>query len=53
VSESANPSAGGIEVYEVTSGGQAVWHLMVTGPNTMYRATALSDISGETIVPDE
>lgn len=44
--------AGPIEVFEVTPGKEVAWHLSVEGETPMmYRATPLSDIAGETIVP--
>lgn len=43
-------SVGPIEVYEVALDGTIVWHLVVQGPNHMFRATPFSDIAGETVV---
>ncbi len=40
-------SIGPIEVYEVMRDGTIQWHLVVTGPNHMYRATPFDDIAGE------
>ena len=47
------PNSGPIEVFEVTSDNDVLWHLSVEGGvPSMYRATALADIAGEEIVPD-
>ncbi len=48
MSEGIAGSTGPIEVYEVTEGGDVVWHLVVQeGLQLMYRATPLSHIAGE------
>lgn len=43
-------SVGPIEVYEVEPDGTVIWHLVVTGPDHMYRATPFDDIAGEVVV---
>ena len=45
--EGFGPSLGPIEVYEVEPSGEIVWHLLVEGPDHMYRATPFDDIGGE------
>lgn len=44
-------STGPIEVYEVAPDGLVVWHLVISGPDLMYRATPYDDIAGEAVVP--
>ncbi len=43
-------ASGPIEVYEVERAGQVIWHLLINGPHSAFRATALGDISGERLV---
>jgi len=44
-------STGPIEEYEVDASGTVIWHMIVTGPLTSYRAEPLSSIGTETVVP--
>lgn len=41
-------STGPIEVYEVDPALNVEWHLVVGGPRTVYRGTAIDSIAGET-----
>ncbi|HSM35679.1 MAG TPA: aryl-sulfate sulfotransferase [Longimicrobiales bacterium] len=43
-------SRGPIEVYEVDPAGTVVWHLVVDGPDLMYRATPFEAIADEVVV---
>jgi hypothetical protein len=45
-----NGSTGPIEVYEVSSGGDVLWHVVIDGVDTMYRAEPLETIAGEFVV---
>lgn len=45
-------STGPIEVYEVTPSNRVIWHLLVGGVGSMYRATPLASVSGEVEVLD-
>ena len=48
---SAGPNSGPIEVFEVTSENEVLWHLAVEGGvPSMYRATAVDNIAGEEAV---
>ncbi len=40
----------GIEVYEVTTAQDVIWHLRIGGPTVLYRASPLSNIAGEMTV---
>jgi hypothetical protein len=43
-------STGPTEVYEVNGAGQAIWHLIVTGTTTMFRAEPLLAVASESVV---
>ena len=47
----AGLATGPIEVYEVTQDGLVLWHLRVDGAWGSYRATPLSTLGGESVVP--
>lgn len=43
MSDGRNDSTGPTEAFEVTSSGEVVWHLVVTGTTTMYRVEPLAE----------
>jgi hypothetical protein len=43
-------STGPIETYEISAGGSSLWHLVVSGTETAYRAEPVESIAGETYV---
>lgn len=49
-SEGVAGASGPVEVYEVERGGQVIWHLLINGPHSTFRATPLGGISGERLV---
>lgn len=50
MSPGLNGSTGPIEVYEVTTRGEVLWHVVVGGVVVMYRAEPLETIAGEYVV---
>jgi hypothetical protein len=47
MSEGRNGSSGPTEAYEVSPGGNVVWHLTVSGTTTMFRVEPITSIAGE------
>jgi hypothetical protein len=43
-------STGPIETYEITPGGTPLWHLVVSGTETAYRAEPVESIAGESVL---
>jgi hypothetical protein len=43
-------STGPIETYEITSAGSILWHLVVSGTETAFRAEPIESIAGEAYV---
>lgn len=45
-------STGPLEVFEVTRSGSAIWDLLITNPgSSIFRATPVGSIAGETVIP--
>lgn len=45
-------SGGPIETFEVTEGGEVVWHLRLSATQSVYRANPVTSIAGEMVVED-